>query len=269
MALDALSAGINAGLSQGYASGGSAQHATSAGSGYSNSDAQQAQQFSAEQARIAFERQKELMNMEMEYNSKEAEKARQWNENMANSVYTRSVNNMREAGINPILAANMGLSAASVGSGQTASIGGASAPMAQGFMGSSSEWNNRSESEGSSYNKSEQGIITALEGLGAILGKAMGSVQSALNLNISMDGLKNAMKSYDDIVKSIPERTVEQSVGELAQVKDVKSLVDWTLKELNPLNSPFVQTIKNNHTAEIWEVDPKTGKRIKKVHPKG
>lgn len=260
--------GLNIGgnLSQGYASGGSTNSAQSSGQGISQNDADQARAFSAQQANIAYERQKELMQMEMNFNREEAQKARDWNERMSNSIYTRSAQNMKEAGINPILAANMGLSGASVSSGQTASIGGASAPMAQTAVGTSSEWNNQSTSEGQSWNKSEQGLLTALSGLGEVLGKALGSINSAMNLNINLDGLKNSLQTYDETVKKIPEASVTKSITDLPKVKDVKDLVKWTLNELNPLNGPTAQTLRNNHTATIYEVG-KDGKK-KKVYPK-
>lgn len=123
-------------------------YADSMSRAYSDNDAAAAREWAERQATIAFERQKELMTMEMEYNAEQAKIARDWNETMANTVYTRSVANMKEAGINPVLAANMGLSAASVGSGATASIGGQSAPLAQGFSGSSSASWSDSHSEG-------------------------------------------------------------------------------------------------------------------------
>lgn len=194
-----LSTVLGSGLTAGESHGGSVNSSfnasnnfsDSASQSYASTDGTQAQQWAAEQARIAFERQKQLMQMEMEFNRQEAQKARDWNENMANTVYTRSVNNMKEAGINPVLAAQMGLSAASVGSGQTASIGGASAPLAQTFANSSSASNSWSHSEGSSkggssgssWNDSVYGLSTALDQLTDAGAEMIDSASSALHNN--------------------------------------------------------------------------------------
>ncbi len=196
-----LSTVLGGGMTAGESHGGSVNSSYNASNNFSNAasqsyssvDGTQAQQWAAEQARIAFERQKELMQMEMEYNSREAQKARDWNENMANTVYTRSTKNMKEAGINPVLAAQMGLSGANVGSGATASIGGSSAPLAQTFANSSSASNSWSHSEGmshggssgSSWNDSTYGLSTAIDQLGD---KAQDFVDGATSI-LNDDGL--------------------------------------------------------------------------------
>ena len=170
-------------------------------SGFSQTDAAAAREWSAKQAEIAFNRQKELMKLEMDYNSQEAKKAREWNENMANTVYTRSVNNMREAGINPILAASMGLSGASVGSAQTASISGAQAPMGQSFMDTTSASQGGSqtygESHGSSWGHSENGIATGLSLLGDAIAGAIGKINSSQKIDIALTGLKDIFNTKD------------------------------------------------------------------------
>ena len=187
-------------LSQGYSSGGSENTGWSASSSnswsQSGTDAMSAREWSALQAQIAWNRDMEAMQAQMQFNAEEAQKQRDWQEQMANTVYTRSVKNMREAGINPILAANMGLSGASVGSGATASLGGApSAPLAQSFMDSWSASNaiaqGNSESMGSSWNSSENGLVTALTALGSVIGNALSMVTSGSNINLTLDMLKS------------------------------------------------------------------------------
>lgn len=186
-------------LSQGYSSGGSENSgwSLSNGTSYSGTDAMSAREWSAHMADIAWQRDMEAYQMQMDFNREEAQKMRDWQENMANTIYTRSVKNMREAGINPILAANMGLSGAAVSSGATAAVGGApSAPLAQSFMDSWSASNSmgQSESQGSSWNSSENGLVTALSALGNLVGEALRNVTSGANIQIALDGLNKWQK---------------------------------------------------------------------------
>lgn len=198
-------------LSQGYSSGGSVNSARNFSDNMSQSwsqanawtDAISARQWSALQAEIAWQRDMEAMQTQMDFNAAEAQKVRDWQEQMANTIYTRSVKNMREAGINPILAANMGLSGAQVGSGATASLGGVpSAPLAQSFMDSwsassaGSFGNGHSEgwSEGSSWNSSENGLVTALTALGGIVSDALGAISSSNKIEIALSGIDEKVK---------------------------------------------------------------------------
>lgn len=231
-----LNAGISAGLTQGYSSGGSQSANASNASGYSNTDAEAARNWSAEQATIAFNRQKELQEREMAFNAQQARLAREWQESMANTVYTRSVANMKAAGINPILATNMGLSGASVGSGQSASIGGSSAPMAQGYMDTSSAWSSSSEGQSSGWNKSEQGIVTALKALGEGAASILGALNSGNTLNIYMNKLEDAVETLNS--KSDNNGDGKMDITDSIKRKD-QSWGNWLLQQLNPLATPL------------------------------
>lgn len=197
---------LSASLNQGYSSGGSVNSAwnQSGSQSVSNSwtDAMSARQWSAYQAELAWQRDMEAYQMQMDFNAEEAQKQRDWQTEMANTIYTRSAKNMKEAGINPILAANMGLSGAGVGSGATAAIGGApSAPLAQSFMdswsaSSANSWG-MGESHGNSWNESENGLVTALTAMGNLIGNALEHVTSGANINVTYEGIKDILKDQD------------------------------------------------------------------------
>lgn len=213
----ALNQGYSSGGSYGYNNGGSVNSGQSMSQSWANSgtDAMTARQWSMFMADQAWERDLQAMNMQMDFNKKEAQKSRDWEAEMANTIYTRSVKNMIEAGINPILAANMGLSGASVGSGATASLGGIpSAPVAQNFMDSwsaSNSWSNGlsngsswNSGENSSWNHSESGLITALEAFGAMISSALEAVTSGSKIDFTLNGLENLIGN-NSLVQGIKE----------------------------------------------------------------
>ena len=212
-----------------FSSGGSVQGGSSASgsmnNAWSNTAGIQASANSAEQAEKANEIQLQMMREAQEFNAKEAQKQRDWQENMANTVYTRSVKNMIEAGINPILAANLGLSAGNVSSGATASVGTPSAFMGQSFaeqnsassgssFGNSSQYGsswNESQSHGSEWSNSHSGLAEGLKQLGAISDAAMNEIASSEALNYALSnfgdgrnlagqGIKEAKKGIENMV---------------------------------------------------------------------
>lgn len=214
--------GLLGDLSGGYSAGGSSNYSQS--TGWSSTDAASARAWSEQQATVAYERQRQLMQEQMAYNSaeaalarqfnaeealkarnfnaEEATKSRDWQAEMANTVYTRSVKNLKEAGINPILAYNMGLSGANVGSGATASGMGASgsggtaslgsAPLAQNFMDSASA--SQSSGRGSSWNESESGLAAGLQAMGELISGVIGNLNSSHTIDLILDQGGKAIK---------------------------------------------------------------------------
>ena len=83
-----------------------------------------------------------------EYNSKEAQKQRDWQEQMATTNYQRTVKDMIAAGINPVLAAGAGLGADTVNSGSAASISSPSTFMAGAYADQISSGQSASQSYG-------------------------------------------------------------------------------------------------------------------------
>ena len=192
---------------QAYSNSGSSNSAQSGSwnnsASYSQTYAPQANANAAAAAERAAEIQRDINRETMNFNREEAQKSRDWEESMANTIYTRSVKNMKEAGINPILAANIGLSGASVGSGATASFGGSSAPMAQSFMDTSSASSASGESfgtsHGSAWMNSESGVITALNALGAMVDSAIDETQAAQDIEKGkkfFDEIQEGAKKY-------------------------------------------------------------------------
>ena len=224
----------------------------SSSSGYSKNYPTQANANAAAAAELAYQRQKELNQITMDFNREEAQKARDWETQMANTVYTRSIANMKEAGINPILAANMGLSAASVGSGATASYGGSSAPMAQTFLGSESQNSGQSaswgESSGNSWNHSESGLATFISSLSGIFGTIANGINSGLSININ----NSLDKLYD---KLFPPET------QTAEDKEVKE----SLKQANNAKKNSEKKKYKGNNKDYSGGLPKTGARGENV----
>lgn len=92
--------------------------------------AQQAMAFEASQAAQQMKFQREMLAQQMAYNSAQAENQRAWNREMRQTAYQDTVKDLIKAGINPILAAQLG--ATNIGSGATASAGTASGAMGSG-----------------------------------------------------------------------------------------------------------------------------------------
>ena len=96
----------------------------------SQMSAQQAMAFEASQAAQQMAFQREMLQNQMTYNSAQATQQREWQERMRATAYQATVKDMIAAGINPILAAQLG--ATNAGSGATASAATAAGAMGRG-----------------------------------------------------------------------------------------------------------------------------------------
>lgn len=134
---------------------------------------------------------------QMEYNSAEAEKNRKWQEEMASTAYQRTVADMIKAGINPILASQLG--ATTVGSGATASVG---APSGQG----ASIGNYTGQMENMSTELAMFGAIASAFGE-ALSGLTQMKTDFGININLPEIGetFIDAMKDMAEYDPSNPE----------------------------------------------------------------
>lgn len=174
------------------------------------------------------------------FNAQEAEKQRQWQENMSNTVYQRTVKDMLKAGINPVLAANMGLGTASVGSGASASMGDASSYMASAYADSISS----AESQGQSHG--ESGLATGLQLLGQAIGAAIEKINSGNQIDIAINGFKDWVE----------DTKLEQSNNTKQKQKDFNQTVNqsenpfkkgtygYQMYELQKATNSFTQAVK-------------------------
>lgn len=180
------------------------------------------------------------------FNSAEAEKQRQWQERMANTVYQRSMKDMISAGLNPVLAAGGGLGSAAVSGGAAASMPSASTYMANTFPESQSSSNSQSQGQSSGWSESLRGLAYLADAIGGLIG----TTTSANQIQISFEGLENLLnppaatpKDYDKNGKS---GGIEDSAAGLGEVKNgTEKFTNWLLNELNPFNSPLLNDLRN------------------------
>lgn len=137
---------------------------------------QQQMNFNAQQNNLAWERSQQNWNqtadynaqqnaIAQQYNSAEAEKQRKWQEYMSNTSYQRAMEDMRKAGLNPILAYMQGGASTPVGS--SGSISGASMSHLAPQMASVSQGSAHQGSVGS-YSGALENTSNILASIGAI-----------------------------------------------------------------------------------------------------
>lgn len=152
-----------------------------------------------------------MWERQAEFNAAEAQKNRDWQEQMMNTAYQRAVKDMRTAGLNPVLAVTNGINTNS-SSGATASVGSANMGSAQGISASGGLMNGISASEGNYTGQMEYlsgtlglisavigGVSSAMANLGSLgdMGKGLGETLGSI-LDQSQKNWKNNKKYIED-----------------------------------------------------------------------
>lgn len=176
----------------------------------------------------------------MKFNSNEALKQRQWQQNMAETSYQRAMADMQKAGLNPILASG-GIST-SVGGGSAASVGGSnmgygnmSGPNMGAMSGqaaSSGLMNGIAANEGN-----YTGQMEYMGGMLGLLSAAIGGITSALKY--AGDGAPSIADTLKDMLGQMTKENFENPNTKWNQFKrKAKEFVNPTL---NPRSNMYNQ----------------------------
>lgn len=138
-----------------------------------------------------------MWEKQAEFNAKQAQIQRDWQERMSNTAYQRAIVDMKAAGLNPVLAVTGGgLSGASLGgSGSAATVGNTSMSPITGQMASGGLLQGNQASE-SSYT----GQMEYYSSMLGLIGSVMGGLSSAFK---NLGSLGDLGKSFGEGIASI------------------------------------------------------------------
>jgi len=139
------------------------------------------------------------------YNAIEAQKNRDWQERMANTAYQRAMADMKQAGLNPILAYQQG--GAGIGSGAQASV----------------KFENTMEGIGHGVSSAGQAATRAIE---------LQNVASQTNNNAAQTEVR---KNEVELTKANTQRTIQDTITSAAQARRTDAETAYTMEQMkNP-----------------------------------